>query len=324
MTRATVVYTHGGGRLGNQLIRFAHWIAWANEHQERVEVLNFNFWPYAGLFETWREQRACLFPARMSAVTRLARLIDGMPSGLRRRMQGGQTISRLIHRLGRSWPGWQAIELDDAAGESIELADPAFLARVTPFAVTTCAGWKVSAWGLFEAQEQRLRGLFRPSQAWLRRGEEFMKRLRREHDCVIGLLIRQTDYRNWQGGRFWYPTEEYARWARQLLDLRLGRNPAIVIACDEYQDPGAFSDVPHYFSNGAFNQGGHWFESFVALSLCDLVASPPSTFSAGAAFVGNVPLLPLAARGENLSMAQVLPRAMLQASRHPVFSLAVK
>lgn len=324
MTRATLIYTHGGGRLGNQLVRFAHWLAWAREHGDEVEVLDFAFWPYATLFARWSEYPACLFPARPSRLARIARIVDELPGELRRRIQGGRRMARMVHGLGRLWPGWQAIELDDQAGESIELDDPRFLARVMSHAVTTCAGWKISAWGLLEAHEPALRELFRPAPPWMDRGEQFMRETRRRHDYVIGMLIRQTDYRTWHGGRFCYPTEQYAEWARQLLELRLHANPAVVIACDERQDPNAFAGLPCYFSPGAVNSGGHWFESFVTLGLCDLVVSPPSTFSAAAAFAMDAPLLPLVERGQHLAAGQMLPRALSGAARHPVFSLAVK
>jgi hypothetical protein len=324
MRRTTVIYTHGGGRLGNQLIRFGHWMAWACEQGDDVEVLDFAFWPYATLFAQWSEYPACLFPPRPSPLARIARLVEGLPRTIRRRLQGGRRIAHTVHRLGTVWPGWQAIELDDQAGESIDLDDPGFLARIKEHGVTTCAGWKISAWRLFEAHESQLRKYFRPAEPWMRRGEQFMREIRAHHDYVIGLLIRQTDYRVWHEGRFSYSTKQYAAWARQLLDLRPQANPAIVIACDEYQDPNAFAGLPCYFSTGAVNGGGHWFESFVALSLCDLVVSPPSTFSAAAAFVTGIPLLPLIQQNQQLSADQLLSRAMSEAARHPVFSLAVK
>ncbi len=324
MSRSTVVYTHGGGRLGNQLIRFAHWIAWAHEHEEKVQVLNFAFWPYAALFAKWSEYPACGFPVRRSRITCLARTIDLLPLLLRRRIQGGRRVARLLHQLGRRWPGWQAIELDDTAGESIELDDPLFLERILAREVTTCAGWKISSWKLFDAHEGSLRKFFHPARAWSERNDSFIADLRQRHDYLIAVLIRQTDYRQWHGGRFCYSTEEYSGWMKQLLDLRLGRKPAFVIASDEYQDPNALVGLPYYYSRGAVNEGGHWFESFLALSLCDLIVSPPSTFSAAAAFVGNVPILPLIERSQPLSTKEMLHRAMLDASRHPVFSLAVK
>jgi hypothetical protein len=324
MSRATVVYTHGGGRLGNQLIRFAHWIAWTREHANEVEVLNFAFWPYAALFATWSESPACISPVRPTRVGRLAQVLNRLPPRLRTRLQAGYRVARGVHRLGTRIPGWQAIELDDKAGESIDLDDPCFLEKVRPYAVSTCAGWKISTWRLVEAYEPELRELFRPATPWMERGRQFIETLRLRHDCAIGVLIRQTDYRQWWNGRFYYSTEDYARWMQQLLDLGLYGNTAIVIASDERQNPEAFSGLPCYFAPGAVNEGGHWFDSFVALSRCDLIVSPPSTFSAAAAFVGNVPLLPLTDSRQALRAHEILPRALIQAARHPVFSLAVK
>lgn len=323
MSRSTLIYTHGGGRLGNQLLRFAHWIAWALEHEREVEVIDFAFWPFAELFAHWNEFPGCLFPSRPSCASRIASIVQGLPLRWRRPIQNGHRIPRLLHGVGGWFPGWQAIELNDAVGEHVELDDPAFLLRIRDRPVTTCAGWKFSTWRAVEAHEPALRPLFRPASAWMERGLQFMESIRSKHDCVVGILIRQTDYRAWRDGRFYYPTEQYARWIKELLDLRTGRNPAIVIACDERQDPRAFSGLPYFFSKGAFNEGGHWFESLVALSLCDVILSPPSTFAAAAAFIGNVPLLPLIEGRQELAQAQILPAGLAQAARHPVFSLAV-
>lgn len=323
MSRSTLLYTHGGGRLGNQLLRFAHWIAWALEHEGEVDVLDFAFWPYAALFAQWGQFPGCTFPLRPGLASRLAQMVEGLPPRWRRPLQNGYRVPRLLHRLGGWYPGWQSIELDDAAGEQIELDDPGFLARVRDCPVTTCAGWGFTSWRAVEAHEAALRSLFRPSAAWMERGRTFMESIRGKHGCVIGVLIRQTDYRAWRDGRFCYTTEQYARWIRQLLDLRPGPSPALVIACDERQDPRALSGLPYFFSRGAFNEGGHWFESLVALSLCDLILSPPSTFAAAAAFIGHVPLLPLTEERQEVTAAQLLPAGLAQAARHPVFSLAV-
>ena len=34
----TVIYTHGGGRLGNQVLRLAHWVAWVREPPGAGEI----------------------------------------------------------------------------------------------------------------------------------------------------------------------------------------------------------------------------------------------------------------------------------------------
>jgi hypothetical protein len=68
---------------------------------------------------------------------------------------------------------------------------------------------------------------------------------------------------------------------------------------------------------------GDAFDSFVELSLCDAIMSPPSTFAAMAAFVGRKPLWPLLERGQVLAPEQVILDALSDAARHPVFSCAV-
>ena len=320
--RHTVIYTHGGGRLGNQIIRWAHWMAWVSEHPGDVEVLDLAFWAYADYFATWHGNPACIFPIRPHALDSLARLRRRLPEWWRPRLDW--RVQRGVHALGRGWPGWQAVSLDDEAGESIDLEKPEFLAQVEPWRVTTCAGWKIAGWNLFAKRQTLLRELFRPAPAVARRAADFMAPLRAAHDVIVGVFIRHGDYRGWNDGEFFFPPSAYAGWMRQLLDLHGGRRLAFVIASDERQPPEAFSGLPCHFASGSVNEGGPWFESFAELALCDVVLSPPSTFAAAAAFVGGASLWPVCAAGQTLAFHQVLPDAMVDAARHPQFSRAVK
>jgi hypothetical protein len=324
MSRSTVVYTHGGGRLGNQLVRFLHWMAWARTHEQHVQVLNMAFWRFASLFARWREYPACVFTPRRGPLDTLGRLRAHLPASLRKLTESNYRLPRALHSLGRWLPGCQVIALDDVGGESLDLDDPEFIAGIRSYPVTVCGGWKIASWPLVERHQTELRYWFEPAPVRLVRARDFLDGIRSRHDLVVGLLIRQTDYRAWNDGRFYYSTGEYAEWIRQLVGLHPDKRVAVVIAADEWQDPVAFKGLPCYFAAGAVNVGGHWFDSFVTLSLCDFIASPPSTFSATAAFVGNKPLLPLADRQQILSVRQLLPDALLEAARHPVFGVAVK
>ena len=42
---STVIFTHGGGRFGNQLLQFGHLIA-LTEDQRHLSLVNCSFWPY--------------------------------------------------------------------------------------------------------------------------------------------------------------------------------------------------------------------------------------------------------------------------------------
>lgn len=320
----TVIYTHGGGRLGNQVVRFLHWMAWTRAHPGRVEVLNHAFWPYADYFSRWREHPGCLFPVRPGRADRLARRWSALPRRLHTFGEARHRLARVVHATGRWRPGWQALALDVPQGEKFDLEDPGFLALVARRTVTTCSGWNIAGWRLVAEQQAELREYFRPAPEFAYRAAEFMAELRRGHDVVIGLFIRQSDYKVWHDGRFYFPTGQYAAWIRQLLDLHGGRRVAIVVASEERQDPAHFAGLPVFFATGTPNAGGVWFESWAELALCDFVVSPPSTFAATAAFLGGVPLWPLAAAGQVLAFDQLISDGLIGAARHPVFSLAVK
>ncbi len=317
-----VIYTHGGGRLGNQLIRWAHWLAWARAHEGRVEVLNLAFWPYAACFAVWRDHPGCVFPLRSGLADRLGRARATLPA--RGRLRGERRMQQFVHAIGGWWPGGQAVTLNEPREEAIDLEDPAFLARIIGHRVTTCSGWKIAGWNLFAGQQKELREFFRPAPEFAQSAAAFIAALRARHDVVIGLFIRRTDYRAWLGGRFYFSTVQYAAWMRQLLDLHGGRRVAFVVAADERMSPEVFAGLPCHFATGSVNTGGHWFHSLAELSLCDFIVSPPSTFAASAAYAGNVPLWPVVAAGQELAFAQQLADPMVEAAKHPEFSLAVK
>jgi hypothetical protein len=190
--------------------------------------------------------------------------------------------------------------------------------------VTTCSGWKIASWPLVAAHEVELRGYFQPAADVARLAAEFIAPLRQRHDVVIGVFIRQSDYREWDEGRFYFSTAQYAIWMRQLLDLYLGKKIAFVVASEQWQDPTALAGLPFFFATGTLNAGGHWYESWVELSLCDFVVTPPSTFSATAAFLGSVPLWPVLSAEQTMREDQRIEDGIAGAARHPVFSRAVK
>lgn len=324
MRTPLVIYTYGAGRLGNQVLRFLHWIAWVRANEGAVSVLDLAFWQSARYFSTWREHPGCVFPVRNGRADRVARVLGKLPDRVLTWCDNRWLVQRTVHRLGKAWPRGQAILLNDLGNEQIELERPEFLHRVQDRPLTTCAGWRIACWKYVAEQQHVLRTWFRPAAEWRARSEEFMATLRARHDLVVGLLIRQTDYSIWHDGRFCYSTSQYVRWIKQLVDLHVGRNIVVVIASEAWQDPQEFHGLPCVFAPGARNLAGHPLDSFVALSLCDLIISPPSTFTATAAFVGNIPLWPITDSGQELNQADILHDALIDAARHPAFRLAVK
>lgn len=317
-----VIFTRGGGRFGNQVLRFIHWAGWAQSRAD-IEVLNLSFWPYARHFAVWRQAPACIVPSWAGGWTNtVARVVTGVPR-IRATWSGHQRVQRAVDWLGRHLPAWQAVALDDAAGETINLDAPVWIERVKRARVTTCSGWRFSAWRSVAEQADAIRPLFRLTDEIQSAADVCVSRLRREADRVIGVFIRQSDYSVWQNGRFCFSTTKYAEWMRGVAAFEKGR-VAFLVASEDVQDRKAFAGLPVHFASGSANAGGHWIASWAELMRCDAILTPPSTFAATAAFVGKIPLWPVMSADQVMIPEQQIHDGLGGAAAHPVFSCSVQ
>lgn len=319
--RNWLIYTHGGGRMGNQVLRAAHWLAWAMDYPDRAGVVNLAFWPYARFFEGSCAHRGCVYPGRSAAMDFLASVRDRLPEWFLNKAEW--RTQHLVHSLGLYLPGAQRIGRRLGHDQRIDLEGDAFIDRLSGHRVTTCSGWGIAGWSRVRRRREELRAYFRPAGGMAMRAREFVAGRRARFGTVIGVLIRQGDYMTWRGGRFGYPTTEYVRWMRELLALE-GGGAGFLIASDTRQDPALFAGLPHVFSSGSVNAGGPAMASFAELAECDVVLSPPSTFSSTAAFVGGRPLWPVCERGQVLAKGQILADGLLDAAKHPICSTVVQ
>ncbi len=97
--------------------------------------------------------------------------------------------------------------------------------------------------------------------------------------------IRHGDYRQHLGGRFFYELPVYAGLMRQLAAALAPRRAVFLVCANAKWGPQDFAGL-------AIAPGpGHMVADLHALSRCDRVMGPPSSFSAWAAFHGRVPYL---------------------------------
>ena len=124
------------------------------------------------------------------------------------------------------------------------------------------------------------------------------------------------------GGHFFFTSEQYRVFLQQLRE-RFGPRAAILIATDEKQPAGIYDDIGVAWCTGEKAGSGHYLESFLELSKCDVVVSVPSTFSAWSAFYGAKPILPISKADDDLRHIPLLPRHMLDARKHPDFAKSI-
>ena len=125
--------------------------------------------------------------------------------------------------------------------------------------------------------------------------EELISAARDLGDEVIGVHIRQGDYRDWKNGVHYFEMEQYAHWMREASQLDISRKSVFLVCASDPVNTECFRGLKVLMGPGSVIGDLH------ALSLCDRIMGPPSTFSTWASFHGRKPLCMLQHHEQKLS-----------------------
>lgn len=299
----TLVFTSGGGRLGNQLYNYANLLAFALEYDE-FDVVDLAFVEYATDYTD--ETMDLVSPDAVSDDALLQTLVQILwGRGPQARLTDAYPLDRIrlraVHRLATERADAQSVVTPThtgsyLAGEHVDtfpLGNPENVETLRSRDLTLLAGYRFHDWSLVAKHRAAVKSRMQPGEPHRSAAEAYVASLESEYDLLVGALVRQTDYRTLNGGEYFFESEWYRRafdaYAAQFPNREVG----FLIASDERQPPGVF-DAPRFnFATGEAVGPNHYLENFVELSLCDVVLSVPSTFSLNAAFLGDVPLVPL-------------------------------
>lgn len=273
------------GRLANRLTIFAHLIGMAEEHGD--SVINFTFHSYAHLFENTRKDIYCRYPApgRRSWMD----VVPGLSPLLRKTRIPYRVVRALAVLNGRlRLPGSSAVTLFEKLGAGpILLETPEVQDRIRNARVVFIYGWPFRAPGYVRRHAEKIRAYLRPIESIERASSEAVNRVRSQAEIVVGVHVRHGDYRTFHGGRYFYETARYAAWMREFARHFPGRKVAFLVCSDEPRSAEEFPELQVGWAPGSP------VPDMIALSKCDYIMGPESTFSQWASFYGNVPLLVL-------------------------------
>ena len=286
--RPTVVIASKSGRLGNRLFQSAHFMG--NALTQGYRLLNPSLGEYAHLFEGSARDPLCGFPYPWKQVE---------PEFA---AQCRDMLYQSIHLLGLSVsrfpiPGVSSIDirhLDESENEGFEMGGEAFGKLLESSNILFPMGWKFSDHDGIRRQREEIIRYLRPIQSVRKSAESVVSRARESGHQVIGVHIRQEDYRFWKGGVHYYETSQYVRWMRRCEEFSPGVKLVFVVCASNDLNPLEFSGINVVMGPGSPLGDLH------ALSLCDQIMGPPSTFSMWASYYGNVPLLPLLNKNQEI------------------------
>lgn len=142
----------------------------------------------------------------------------------------------------------------------------------------------------FPMCKHEMRSLFRPDKWICRDVEQLLLPLREANIFIIGVHVRRGDYRQWEGGAYYYELEDYITIMRELLSTYSTKSICFYISTNEKIDSSIFQDLPILNYPDAVKMKLTMAHDLYALSLCDRIIGPLSTFSRWASWYGNVPL----------------------------------
>ncbi len=329
-----IIFTHGGGRFANQMISYAHLIAFIIETHYQYDLINLAFFPYAHLLDATANDSLCTFPTKHQQWKQLAefqKFLNLLPIRLSQKLR--INFLRILYFYGYLTSKIQSIIAQDASQltyiighhqDEFDLNNSKTINYFEKAQITLLAGWNVRSWTLFKKHEDFIRRKLTPRVDFAIAGKLFIDHLRQHYTILVGVLIRQADYRSFAGGKYFFDTIQYVDWMHQVRKLFSSTDIiGYVVASDEAQDIQFFKNLNVYFATGIEGGKGHYLESMVELSLCDLIMTPPSTFSIWAAFLGNIPMLPLYTINQVVTQADILHYHIYDALKHPHLSIAV-
>ncbi|WP_404783806.1 hypothetical protein [Altericista sp. CCNU0014] len=310
LNKPLLVYTHGAGRLGNQLFAYAHFVAFLKEHSGQYNFINFAFTPYAKLLKYTSTPLGCTYPT----VHRQLATLQNLVSILEVRPKTGATavlqekalvnIARSLHAYADLIPNAQSLVAKDIyywsliAGQRLsylDLALPQTVDLLSSKSLSVLAGWGIRSWSLLEKHGDFVREALAFHPQYEGAASTFVRDLRQQYDYLIGVAIRQGDYRSAADFKcFMFETDRYVDWIRQAQSTFSHKGTVgFIVTADEPQDIDRFAGLNVHFATGIAGGSGHFIESLIELSLCDLLMTSGTTFAGWAAFWGNIPILPL-------------------------------
>jgi hypothetical protein len=271
------------GRLANRIIFYANIIAWAEER--KLSVINFTFQSYANLFESTHLTCGSAYPPhKLGFLSKLFLPTIRLLNSIRFQYQCIYLFSKVVLKnnlLAGVFPIFSDHVFDGTKSLSEIIPADYWLSRKTLFV----SGWRFREPVLTKKHANKIRDFFKPiEKVRIQIAKSFPMR---EHNkfLIIGVHIRKGDYANWKGGKYDFPVGDYISIMKKILDLFPDHKLSFLICSNERLDAELFNEFNITISNKSA------IEDLYALSMCDLIFGPPSTFTQWASFYGEKPLL---------------------------------
>lgn len=264
-----LVISAKSGQLGNRLLLFANFIAFAIE--KNLKVLNPAFEEYAEFFQSTATNFLCCYPSIKISIA--SKLIRNKYYNFNRYLAEKQIFNTIT--IARDKPfNWS----------NLEIANQLKPGRINLFQGWLFRdGWFVADTENLQKHAQEIRAYFTPLEKYQLNVDKLISKIRSEAEILIGVHIRLGDYQQHQGGRYFYTFEEYRK-VMESAEKLFPNKKVIFLICSNVENEKQPFAFHHYWGNN------HIIEDMYSLAQCDYILGPPSSYTMWASFYGDRPL----------------------------------
>ena len=266
-----LIVAEGYGRWGNRLMLFAYSICWAKEN--RSIVLNPSFNEYSKYFAYFKKNVLCSVPSMCSQGNILNELIihQFIKSFVRIPKRNGILFKYLSNTL--------HLSEENKNTESISFKNVLKTKNVV-FLDGFIMGKR--NYDLIKTNKNILVDIFKFENEIREKGDIFLNSFIESNKLLIGVCMRQGDYRSYRNGFYYLKDQQYLKVINSLGD-QFANDVNFFIASEEPKKD--FANQP----NITVNCGSPALNLYM-LSRCDYIIGPPSTFMTWASFYNDVPV----------------------------------
>lgn len=300
------------GQLGNRLALFARFIALSVE--TNIPIVNLGFGDYAKYFTSTAPHAFCRYysgdnfyshptvqnlfnlyriylkalKARASFDTSFAE-IDSLPAQVLDAPVDDLSRDTLLEFAYLMIAQTYSKRLPPDITEAISIEEQIFSLEVPATIAKFYSSskiWLMDGWG-FQAptwvikHAEIIRRYFTPLPQHCEKISSIVGQARAKGSFLVGVHIRRKDYAEFCNGRYFFEIHHYAA-AMKELSRRVEADAVFLLCSDETLSYADFPDLNCHISDG------NLVEDMYALSRCDLILGPPSTFSGWSSYYGGV------------------------------------
>jgi hypothetical protein len=297
-----IIFSHKSGQLGNRLFSFAHLIAHAKANDLRL--INLAFDEYAQYFQSTSKDIFCRFPQEESIIrTSRFRSFFFFVNKLALKIL---RITRVLKSPFHSVIVADLPHYSFNGNEYFDLNEQSFTELAKQKPMVFLFGRFFRDFKNFQKYQNTVRSYFTPVHEIEARVTSLIEKCKADSDLVIGVHIRRGDYALFADGKYFYSPAQYLEKMKQLQNCMPNKRIKFLICSNDNVE---FNDSVIRIQKAT----GHVVEDMYALSKCDLIIGPPSTYSLWASFYGHKPLCQLTDLTQelNISSFKILPPEVL-------------